>query len=224
MFSGINYQRLLCVLFFLPCRKKKRYQKKKVKRWSFGATPGTCFAKRQKLASLRTVCRSSRKTGTLRFTPLRLGAAMRRWTGRPRLYFVYIMLCPTPHGSPALTGGREAEGSFQPLKRADCLSEASFCPLGWKLTGVARRAQPGSFLFGIFFFRTSERKSAHKFPFRRVVTHSKKHLFVTSESDSYLRHLMAFSVWNARILWKMPQNALFFGIICNFAIRTNDKQ
>ena len=31
---------------------------------------------------------------------------------------------------PALTGGREAEGSFQPLKRADCLSEASFCPLG----------------------------------------------------------------------------------------------
>ena len=70
-----------------------------------------------------------------------------------------------PHGSPALTGGREAEDGRRPLKRADCLSEASFCPLGRRPSGVARRAQTGSFLFGIFFFRTSERKSAYKFPF-----------------------------------------------------------
>ena len=79
-----------------------------------------------------------------------------------------------PHGSPALTGGREAEGGLKPLKRADCLSEASFCPLGGKPTGVARRAQPESFLFGIFFFRTSERKSA-KLNYH-LIPHAQKYL------------------------------------------------
>ena len=34
-----------------------------------------------------------------------------------------------PHGSPALTGGREAEDGGQANKTADCLSEASFCRL-----------------------------------------------------------------------------------------------
>ena len=34
-----------------------------------------------------------------------------------------------PHGSPALTGGREAEDGGQAYKTADCLSEASFCRL-----------------------------------------------------------------------------------------------
>ena len=34
-----------------------------------------------------------------------------------------------PHGSPALTGEREAEDGGQAYKTADCLSEASFCRL-----------------------------------------------------------------------------------------------
>ena len=43
--------------------------------------------------------------------------------------------------------------------------------------GVARRAQPGPFLFGIFFFRASERKSARDFLIKR------NKLMITYQTD-----------------------------------------
>jgi len=43
---------------------------------------------------------------------------------------------------PASTARRQAQVLFTALKRADCLSEASFCPLAGNKTGVAGQAQP----------------------------------------------------------------------------------
>ena len=52
------------------------------------------------------------------------------------------ILTNMPHGFPASFFRRQAQVFSPALKRADCLSEASFCPLAGENTGVAGKTQP----------------------------------------------------------------------------------
>ena len=63
-----------------------------------------------------------------------------------------------PHGSPALTGGREAENLFQVLKTAVCLSEASFLPFSLKQFRSSPAGTAGVLSFWYLFLSGKRKK------------------------------------------------------------------
>ena len=65
---------------------------------------------------------------------------------------------PRRMGSPASFFRRQAQVFPSALRRADCLSVASFCPLAGGSTGVAGKTQPWFFLFGSFSFVSRRKK------------------------------------------------------------------